>query len=828
MARDYLQFSDDIGTAFEDMGQKMSRLSGYRELLTVNLTAGLQESLLQVLLGYSEFYRSVRLYLAKRRSLVENTKALFKGRSGRITQAQMRFCIADMDRRCERAMQDAYLARDQAQAGAALRIEQQMMQVQESLEQLNIESRIRMGKQVDAFKVQTIKDTRMVQDTNAVEHSQSMIESEPTRRPNTDGLAAGAELENTRLIETVLVLVFQGQRGGLEEVKRFVSRLDGGDRKRWDSAILIGEAALRLGLAEKQRQREGFLRWVRVQGMDVEGILRDRLDRRLDMTGTWIYNDEKISSWLSNTSTTPQMLWLNADPGFGKTFLTAFIVNELQHMQPSGIAHFFCSLNDEPSQRSILAILRSWLHQLLKEVNVLDQKVVHLELPDLTDHRNSENITIDVLCRAFRSLFSQSKDTRLVVDGFDEAAEPANDAQRRDFVQFFKLLADLPRHWKVLLVSRPNEWFKEDLMSNVPSMSVKEINVEDTADDLALYVSDRLQKAALKHRYWRPELAAYAETVLSSGSKGMFMWVNLLVNELELDRGEKRARNTLNQPPSTLGNVYRRTLDRLADQDGRIRGPLWQVLRWVICAHQPLTLPQLEVALSISPDDEVDCDPEELYPEDIEKHLGSLIRIQPVSGAIGYVHASARQFLTSPNAGIGNDKFEPDSGTLDMKQAYTDMTRACLAALCLPETIATTMPRQTEFLWHSAVGWTLYLEEIATNSHLLSDIDSDIDRLFLNQENLISWLRMVYHPQETNASRSGKMIETAVSASNLQSLTSPLDLLARKCRPLLCGLGWSDDTDFSNWGVFMFVQWARSLSLDHSLRKNYRKTYYAT
>ncbi|KAK3626237.1 hypothetical protein LTR56_019908 [Elasticomyces elasticus] len=121
MGRDYVQIFEDVAEAMETMGMKMRRLNGYRELLGANQPPYLHESLTQVLSGYADFYRSVKLYLSRRQRVIENVKAVFSktAKQTLVTKSQIHFCITEMDARCQRAMDDAHLARDQAQAGSA-------------------------------------------------------------------------------------------------------------------------------------------------------------------------------------------------------------------------------------------------------------------------------------------------------------------------------------------------------------------------------------------------------------------------------------------------------------------------------------------------------------------------------------------------------------------------------------------------------------------------------------------------------------------------------------------------------------------------------------
>lgn len=238
----------------------------------------------------------------------------------------------------------------------------------------------------------------------------------------------------------------------------------------------------------------------------------------------------------------------------------------------------------------------------------------------------------------------------------------------------------------------------------------------------------------------------------------------------------------------------------------------------VTFSYTPLTLEELEVALTIDPsEDFFDADDvEEIPNEFIEDHLGSLLRIYPSSGIVGYVHASARQFLVSPEAGIADDAFRAEAGTFDPNLALVDMAKTCLTYLCFSEHNLEDggERRHSEVLRkHSSIGWTLYLDELSDNVGLSDDVRPVLDHFFQDVGRVTEWLRTVYEPSrdhyETGVIRSKSIIERVVSAR----ISGPQDdlqrLLYERCKPFIDQLGFSDKESFPRWGVFMFVQWCR-------------------
>lgn len=123
-----------------------------------------------------------------------------------------------------------------------------------------------------------------------------------------------------------------------------------------------------------------YLTWLRHE--DMEDSQSKLLQLRKPGTCDWIFMNDQISQWLSSTSHSHRVLWLTANAGFGKSVLSAYIVEQLQQLYPTGVAWFFCA-HDQPRRRTLVDILRSWVHQLLQKVVVGKAEAKgHFEIPD--------------------------------------------------------------------------------------------------------------------------------------------------------------------------------------------------------------------------------------------------------------------------------------------------------------------------------------------------------------------------------------------------------------------------------------------------------------
>lgn len=256
-----------------------------------------------------------------------------------------------------------------------------------------------------------------------------------------------------------------------------------------------------------------------------------------------------------------------------------------------------------------------------------------------------------------RELFLQGKPTRLVVDGLDECREPLEEtAEEDDWTDFFELLKDAPEEWKILIVSRPRTWYRKKLLDALGTkLTEKEITSGDNNEEIEDFIDHKLGEIASKNG-WGAQITKEARQVLSTNAKGMFMWVRLFCTELRHKKGnqEDRIRATLSNPPSGLDGFYRRSIESLNNLHPDLAEDLRTTLKWILCAPRALKSEELESALEMTPE----------VREDFDQILGSFIRFKEKTKEIIFVHASAREYLLSSEAGLVDDPEASDQAKL--------------------------------------------------------------------------------------------------------------------------------------------------------------------
>jgi hypothetical protein len=360
----------------------------------------------------------------------------------------------------------------------------------------------------------------------------------------------------------------------------------------------------------------------------------------------------------------PLCLWINGGPGFGKTILSARIVEYLRETSALPLAFFFCRHEDELKKKPI-SILASFIDQLASQwteaFNIVEQKSQGKERRRPTE--------ID-LWEIFLEILSALPGCRFVVDGFDECSD-IEPAQRYFFSGYrASFLEHLLQHItssgsKLLLVSRNEADIRTVLAGDhynrsAPSVHEYAMSVHDTGADV-----ERLARVIIDKRHVR-KTEQERDTLtqrLASKAAGMFLWVRLENDRLRPSMSMKQLENVLGQMPSgihLLDHSFERSLNSIAhmqEEDDRNRAA--GILRWVIYATRPLTTKELLKGVAT----DINCELldveqasgaiDELLIDDwILRVCASLIEIRTTEGkppedwTIHLTHFSVKEYLT--------------------------------------------------------------------------------------------------------------------------------------------------------------------------------------
>lgn len=149
------------------------------------------------------------------------------------------------------------------------------------------------------------------------------------------------------------------------------------------------------------------------------------------------------------------------------------------------------------------------------------------------------------------------------------------------------------------MVGRPqlSVSISEALGADVPTIHVTS---DKNSADIIHYIKNSIQKSNLLKRA-SADLRAEIVERLSKGAQGMFIWVDLVLQELLKKRSESAMRKSLGEVPKGLKEMLRHVLEgfslSLADEESE---NLNELLAWIACASRPLMLGELDTILKLN------------------------------------------------------------------------------------------------------------------------------------------------------------------------------------------------------------------------------------
>jgi hypothetical protein len=234
---------------------------------------------------------------------------------------------------------------------------------------------------------------------------------------------------------------------------------------------------------------------------------------------------------------------------------------------------------------------------------------------------------------------------------------------------------------KVLLTSRHDDQISGKL-SNFPRI---EINSRETARDMELYIYSVFDQFSTLRKL-PSSIKDAIKGFLRENANGLFMWVNLTMEELKT-HATRLTKDTicrkLESAPVKLTEIYNAIINEV---EMSRRDDLWRIMRWMVYGKRPLTFTELKVALCF----ELQADLDEWYDSEADiRHLcKSLLSIE--DDRIYLVHQTARDFiqnysLTASVDRLGGIVMGPRAA-LDVRSHLIQLLIPCVAQFPLNDT----------------------------------------------------------------------------------------------------------------------------------------------
>ncbi|KAF5020614.1 hypothetical protein F66182_7363 [Fusarium sp. NRRL 66182] len=317
---------------------------------------------------------------------------------------------------------------------------------------------------------------------------------------------------------------------------------------------------------------------------------------RAESTGDWILRDGGFRAWVE---TRTNFLWITGAAGTGKSYLTTRLIAWGTENMPR-LAYFYFRDNN-PETRSVLFALRDLAYQLSESDPSYAKKL-------LKSLRSIDEIR--TIPSAYRKLFvqpfeepTQEKTIYLFLDGIDEA----DSGEIEELLQ--QLGSDeesVPRHQQVKLqvaligrtyLTETVTYTLDPTNRGSQVITTLHVNPDRNAEDVRLYIEDSVWHLRNLSRT-PPDFRQKIIDAMVKQADGLFILAKFMIEEISRKRHPQSILTSLQSYPKEINGIISQTLKNLSETlyEDQTKD-LSEMLQWVACAEEVLTLEQLEAVL---------------------------------------------------------------------------------------------------------------------------------------------------------------------------------------------------------------------------------------
>ncbi|KAJ5108899.1 hypothetical protein N7456_005574 [Penicillium angulare] len=348
----------------------------------------------------------------------------------------------------------------------------------------------------------------------------------------------------------------------------------------------------------------------------------------------WVLNNAKFQDW-QFLEKGPRVLWINGDPGKGKTMLVCGIIDEINPTNQGFLCFFFCQATDT-RLNSASGVLRGLLSMLIEQDPSL---VCHVrQRYDVSGKQLFEGPnTWQALSKIFLDVLEHIESTCLIVDALDECTT--------GLPQLLDLIAQVASthpHIKWVISSRIRPDIK-CYMDAIPEKRLIGLELDEKciSDAVRIFIDKKVQQLAKLKKYTQQILDAVYSHLLRNAQE-TFLWVALVCEKLgQVPRLKTIER--LTSFPSGLDALYRGMLEQVCDQED---ATLYKtIIGLVAIFERPISLAELIPFIEVD-EDLLEDDYESI--EEMIGYCGSFLKI--AQKTIFFVHQSAKEYLLDKGA----------------------------------------------------------------------------------------------------------------------------------------------------------------------------------
>jgi hypothetical protein len=303
-------------------------------------------------------------------------------------------------------------------------------------------------------------------------------------------------------------------------------------------------------------------------------------------------------------------------------------MDELTASSPQPYCSYFFFKHGLDSLSTLSDCLRGLAFQMAMQDDLVKGVLLHLEAEgSFMDNNDPASIWRRLFLGCIFKIQSRSQHF-WVIDALDECA---------DFNILFskRLLVTLPHEVRLFATSRNLELIERGISTLGSRVQSQSLTDSDTLDDMRSFLVAKLTEMARLATH--DDREAMCEKILQKSS-GSFLWVRLVLQELESAWTEEAMDAVLRTVPPGLHDIYSRIAQSI-EEDPWKRPLAKVILAWVTLAHRPLTLDELRCAVKLELNQTM-----QNIAKAIPSICGQLLFVDHEE-KVHMIHETAREFL---------------------------------------------------------------------------------------------------------------------------------------------------------------------------------------
>ncbi|KAK5990317.1 Protein SERAC1-like protein [Cladobotryum mycophilum] len=336
----------------------------------------------------------------------------------------------------------------------------------------------------------------------------------------------------------------------------------------------------------------------------------------------WLTEQTAFKEWMTETPESLPILWLTGIPGAGKSIVSSHVTDLITHQGYNCSFYFFHG--GQTGSAGLGPFLTYIAYQMALKDAAIREKVFWLQDNFVSWQVHDER---SIWRKLFiEGIFQVAPETThyWIIDGLDECSGSSN---------FLRLIPQIPNNIRIFVTSRNTPEIDRGLSSLSSLVQVYPISIKDTVSDMTSVIRVGLEPLPLND-------VADLESKLLHKSSGSFIWVRLVLQELETAFTDDDVEDILNEVPDDLHRIYERILVSIETNKRRARVAK-SILFFVALAIRPMTTEELRQAVQLHIG-------QTLLKIDqiITVACGQLVAIDQ-GGRVHMIHETARDFLIS-------------------------------------------------------------------------------------------------------------------------------------------------------------------------------------